>query len=47
MKDTWFKEHLAGAKEALPFAWTVNTRKLPMLHADLDYPVRQEFWTMP
>jgi hypothetical protein len=25
----------------VPFAWTVNTRKLPMLHADLDYPVRQ------
>ena len=26
---------------SLPFAWEVAQRQLPMLHADLDYPVRQ------
>jgi hypothetical protein len=31
----------ARLPSALPFAFTVTQRKLPMLHADLDYPVRQ------
>jgi hypothetical protein len=29
------------ASTNLPFAWNLTQRKLPMLHADLDYPVRQ------